>query len=123
MVAAHSVAAQLLGEKGEVVSNDTKSALKTLQVAVSDFYFRKGYYTVSAQTLALGVTEETGELAEAILVLCTNDFIMSERKRVKWIQDGLCLSYRPIAHELVDIITYCLAIANKLDIELNLNLD
>ena len=106
------------------MDKDTECALafKVLQKAVSDFCVEKGYYTVSPQTLALGVTEETGELAEAILVLCSGDFVMSDRKRAKWIKDGTCLSYRPVAHELVDIITYCLAIANKLDLELELDI-
>ena len=80
--------------------------LRDLQGSIRSMYARKGYNKASLQTLCLGVMEEAGELAQAVLVNHTEDFTPSENKYTD-----------TVAHEAGDLITYILAVCDKLGVQ------
>lgn len=85
--------------------------LQDLQLTVKGFYEHKGFNS-SPQTLVLGLMEEVGELAEAMLLNYTADFVPSNEKAL--------LDLHPeddVAYEVGDCITYLLALCNRLRIE------
>ena len=90
-------------------------SLMELQKAVDDFYKKKGFIC-GVTTLALGLSEEVGELAEAILVLYTPDYISIGKKSTIEFRKEL-----DIASEIGDCMTYLLSICNKLGISPKFN--
>ncbi len=88
--------------------------LLTLQLRVRELYALRGYDKASPSTLALGIAEEAGEVAQAVLITSTPDFTPSAKKlSQEWSE---C---RDVASEIGDLITYALALCNKLNIEPN----
>jgi len=85
--------------------------LNDLQTSVAILYAARGYHA-GATTLALGAAEEVGEVAQAVLITATPDFIPSKKKLSPEWSD--C---RDVASEVGDCITYLLALCNVLGIE------
>ena len=86
--------------------------LAELQTTIEDMYQQRGFTGASPTTLALGICEEAGEVAQAILITATSDFKPSAKKlSLEWVD------YRNVASEIGDCITYLLALCNKLGIE------
>ena len=83
-----------------------------LQVRIEKMYADRGFEKASPQTLALGICEEAGEVAQAILLTETLDFKPSEKKLTEEWKDT-----RNVASEIGDLITYAIALCNKLGIE------
>ena len=81
-----------------------------LQQAVARHYRNCGYDKASVQTLVLGLAEEVGELAQAVLLTQCTDYTPSAHK-VELIKD------MDISHEVGDCITYLMGICNVLDIQ------
>ena len=86
-------------------------SLSEIQKVIKILYNERGYYA-SPTTLALGVAEEAGEAAQAVLITATPDFIPSQKKLSPEWSD-----VRDVASEIGDCITYLLALANSLGIE------
>ena len=80
--------------------------LGSLQMAVLAMYNKRGY-THNLSTLTLGLCEEVGELAAAVLNMLP-DFVQSENR-----------SSHDVYHELKDCLVYIMAIANSLGIDLS----
>lgn len=87
--------------------------LTKLQAKVHRIYRQRGY-AETVSTLCLGVTEEVGELAEAVLVSSCPDYVPSTKKIAKWKDLNI---EEHIACEIGDIIIYLLAICCALGIE------
>lgn len=86
--------------------------IKDLQDQVKIMYSKRGFDGAAASTLALGVCEEAGEVAAAILITECGDFKPSSKKlSPEW------ADVRDVASEVGDCITYLLALCNKLEIE------
>ena len=66
-------------------------------------------WNASAKTLMLGVVEEVGELAKAMLVYHTNDYCIPYGK--------VLADYDDAPHEIGDIIVYLMGLCNVLGIE------
>lgn len=66
----------------------------------AELYKERGY-TTDPVTLALGVCEETGELAKAINMFHNRLFVPSDHAKSD-----------PVDHEIVDILLYLGALAN-----------
>jgi len=83
-----------------------------LQEFVAKWYASKGY-NAGAVTLMLGVMEEVGELAEAILLTQVPDFQCSPHKQL-----GIDSGERRInvSGEVGDVIIYLMALCNSLGI-------
>lgn len=87
--------------------------LEALQDKVFEIYRQRGY-SETVSTLCLGVTEEVGELAEAVLMSQCIDFVASPKKLAKYKN----VNFRHhIACEIGDIIIYLLAICCALNVE------
>lgn len=87
--------------------------LQTLQAKVELVYNNRNY-SESVSTLCIGVMEEVGELAEAVLMACCADYIPSAKKVAKWRNVHF---KEHIACEVGDVIIYLLAICNVVGIE------
>lgn len=86
-----------------------KFTIEGLQQKVAELYSQKGY-NASPQTLVLGIMEELGELAMAILLTECDDFKPSSRKLY------LNGQMHSPAREIGDCITCLLALCNELGI-------
>lgn len=87
--------------------------LTTLQDKVYEVYKQRGY-SETVSTLCLGVAEEVGELAEAVLMSQCLDYVPSKKKLTKY--ENVDFRHH-IACEIGDIIVYLLAICCALNIE------
>jgi NTP pyrophosphatase (non-canonical NTP hydrolase) len=87
---------------------------KNLQEEVQRFYQRKGYNS-SSQTLMLGLMEEVGELAQAILLTECDDFKPSRHKMAGDLGD--IQKHKDVAAEVADVFIYALALCNRLGIK------
>lgn len=81
--------------------------LDELQQTVRGWYGHKGFKT-SPQTLVIGLMEEVGELATAILLTECQDFVPSDHKTE---------ADKDVASEVGDCIVYLLALCNELGIK------
>ena len=86
--------------------------IQKLMEEVAEWYEFSGFDT-SVSTLMIGLMEEVGELAQAILLTghCP-DYLVSDRKK----GDGWDHAKHP-DWEIGDVITYLLALCNALGIE------
>ena len=82
--------------------------LQQLQDLVRIEHKLQGWDT-SATTLMLGVVEEVGELAKALLVYHCDDYVLREGCDAE--------DYDGVAHEVGDIIVYLMGLCNALDIQ------
>ena len=85
-----------------------------LQDEVARFYDQRGYYA-GAPTLMLGVVEEVGELAQAMLLTECDDFQPSRHKVSGEL--GNIERHKDIAGEVADVIIYLMALCNRLGIK------
>jgi NTP pyrophosphatase (non-canonical NTP hydrolase) len=92
------------------LKNGISSLMSVLQYEINKLYLERGYNS-SPQTLFLGATEELGELAMALLLTECSDFKPSPKKMSPEWADA-----RDPAREIGDLITYLLALCNKLGI-------
>ena len=101
------------GEAARLIAEKVAEGVVPLRQHVAEWYEEKGFDS-SVQTLALGLMEEVGELAQAILLTECDDFKPSRHK-----QDGLLGDierHKDVALEVGDILIYLAAICNVLDI-------
>ena len=85
-----------------------------LQDEVARFYEQRSY-DAGARTLMLGVVEEVGELAQAILLTECDDFQPSRHKASGEL--GNLERHKDVAGEVADVIIYLMALCNRLDIK------
>jgi len=81
-----------------------------LQDHIQQVYDGRGY-DASPQTLVLGLMEEVGELAQTILLTECDDFQASRQKQQRELERD-----KDVASEVGDVITYALALCNRLSI-------
>lgn len=89
----------------------TNETLRQLMDACEGLWERKGY-TALPPTLALGIAEEAGEIAQAVLITQCPDYKPSPRKLTPEFADA-----RDVAGEVGDLIVYALHLCNRLGIE------
>lgn len=85
--------------------------LGSIQAACAKLWATKSY-TALPPTLALGIAEEAGEIAQAVLLTQCPDFKPSPRKLTPEAAD-----LRDVAGEIGDLFVYALHLCNQLGIE------
>lgn len=89
----------------------SRMTLWELQKQAASMYEARGF-KAGAPTLALGIAEEAGEVARAVLINNCNDFFPSPSKLGPEWESG-----RDTARQVGDLITYALALCHVLGIE------